>query len=101
MTVDMKVLKISTAMEEMKEIEFRYDGELRKVAPHLLGEKTNGSLQLSAYQVGGYSKSGDIPAWKSYKIEKIEHIVILEKKFRIAGGYNPNDKTMSKIFKRV
>lgn len=93
---------ICSAIRSKNLIKFTYDGHERIVEPHLLGEKTSGNIALSAYQVGGYSESDRSPYWRNYIISDMSDVQILPELFSGARpGYNPNDRTMSRIICRI
>jgi hypothetical protein len=92
---------IIEAIEKKKTLSIMYDGGTRLVYPHALGELTNNRLTLSAYQVGGFSQSGNLPQWRSFPLENISNIQINDDHFEIAEGYNPNWKGFSKIISQV
>jgi hypothetical protein len=57
--------QICNAIRERRLIRFYYDGYQRIVQPYAYGiHKDTGNEVLRAYQVGGYSSSGDIPDWR-------------------------------------
>lgn len=90
--------QICEAIENQNIIEFYYDGELRVVEPHCYGVTTAGNEGLRAYQVDGYSSSGNL-GWKMYDMGKADDLNVTKQKFNSArSGYNPNDKGMSKIY---
>uniref|UniRef100_A0A6M3XH10 Uncharacterized protein n=1 Tax=viral metagenome TaxID=1070528 RepID=A0A6M3XH10_9ZZZZ len=83
-------------------VKFNYEGYTRVVEPHLLGEKTSGSIALSAWQVEGYSESGSYPPWRNYTLDKITGFAHTGETFiGSRPGYNPNDKTMLRIICRI
>ena len=90
--------EIIEAIENKNLIEFDYDGESRTVEPHCYGLSTKGNHVLRAYQVDGYSSSGDM-GWKMYDLGKTNNINILEDTFeKSRNGYNRGDKGMSDIY---
>ena len=93
---------ICQAIEERKLLRLVYDGHERIVEPHLVGQKRTGNDALSAWQVGGYSKTNRQPPWRNYLLHRISHAEIIDQTFEQARpGYNPNDKTMSHIYCRL
>jgi hypothetical protein len=47
-----------------------YDGYLRDVEPHDYGMQ-KGEVKVLCYQVGGGSRSGKLPEWRTLLVEKI------------------------------
>lgn len=93
--------EIIEAIENKNLIEFNYDGESRIVEPHCYGLSTKGNEVLRAYQVDGYSSSGNM-GWKMYDLGKADDINILEDTFDNArSGYNRGDKAMSAIYSEL
>jgi len=78
-----------------------YDGKERIVDPYLIGTTTAGNEALRAYQVGGYSSSGNAPAWRLYLLKNIGGVRILDTAFEIHPQYNPNDRDMVQISCKV
>jgi len=93
---------ICEAIEKKRLLQFSYDELTRIIEPHLFGRKTSGKDALSGYLVGGYTESDRKPYWRSYSVEKMEFVVMLDETFKdIREGYNPNDTTMEKIYCRL
>jgi hypothetical protein len=93
---------ICNAIKGRNVVRFYYDGHERIVEPHLVGEKTSGSIALSAWQVGGYSESNSYPLWRNYILNEITNFSHTGATFSGSRpGYNPNDKTMSRIICRI
>ena len=96
------IQQVCNAIKGRNVVKFNYDGNIRVVEPHLVGEKTNGSIALSAWRIGGYSKSKSEPPWRYYTLEKITGFVHTGDTFTgTRPEYNPNDKTMLRIICRV
>jgi len=93
---------ICKAIKGKQILQFHYEGGIRIVEPHLLGEKTSGNIALSAYQIRGYSESRSVPFWRNYLLDKITDLEILDETFNSTrDGYNPNDKTMETIICKI
>ena len=81
---------ICEAIKERKLIEFFYENGVRIVEPFACGYGRRENLLLRAFQVEGYSKSGNPSGWKLFIVEKISQFRILEKTFEsYREGYNP------------
>ncbi|HUL01176.1 MAG TPA: hypothetical protein VLX29_10005 [Nitrospirota bacterium] len=89
---------ICNAIRSRMVIRFYYDGGIRVVEPHSHGISTDGHEVLRAYQIGGYSESGQHVGWKLISINKIYGIQPEGTTF-VANrhGYEPNDNCMSTI----
>ena len=91
---------ICEAIENKKVIEFTYDEHERIVEPHCYGiHKDTGSEVVCAYQIAGYSLSGEKPPWRLYIVPDMSSIVITENHFdNPRHGYKKDDSRMSRIF---
>jgi len=104
---------ILEAMDKRKVITFNYSGEeevgyhTREVEPWCYGvHGDTGNRVLRAYQVAGYSESGnsnDMPFWRLDRIDRMRDIQLTEKDIRANSPeyYNPQDKEMRKIIKSL
>jgi len=81
---------ICEAIREKRLIEFFYENGVRIVEPFACGYGKKGNLLLRAFQVEGYSKSGNPSGWKLFRVDKISQLRILEETFNAyREGYNP------------
>ena len=74
-------------------LEFYYDGGMRTVEPHCYGCGRNGEL-LRAYQVFGYSESGNVEGWKTFTIGKISAMSCTNDTFSVRDDFKHEDKIM-------
>ncbi|WAI01556.1 WYL domain-containing protein [Methanogenium organophilum] len=93
--------KLCNAIKSKKQVNILYDGQIRKINPHLIGINEKGNKALRAFQVGGYSKSGNLPAWKLYLLNEIRNVQVLDTTFSTHPQYNPNDNAMIKFVCRI
>ena len=72
--------------------ELRYDDEdaLRIVFPHALYRTPLGAVELDAYQVLGPSKSGHLPGWRVFELDRIAEFTAREDHFDPPADYNPD-----------
>lgn len=89
------------AMDDRNLVDFYYDGQpIRRTAPHTIYISTAGNVNLDAFQCAGYSKSGNLPDWRNFKLSEIQNLTILDEKFDVAQGYKPySDKYRNCIHK--
>lgn len=66
-------------------------GGPRVVHPHVLYVGATGRLLLDAYQVGGHSSSGGLPAWRMFDVEALTDVEVLAERFGPAPGYDRSD----------
>jgi hypothetical protein len=58
-------------VRERQHILFDYNGRPRDVCPIILGHAADGREALKAYQVGGATSQGRLPAWRDFYLERI------------------------------
>lgn len=79
------------AINSRKLIHFTYENHpVRRAAPHAIYLSSADNECLDAYQYDGYSKSGNLPDWRNFKLEKIRDLDISDEIFDIAYGYKSN-----------
>ena len=90
---------ICQAIADRIVLQFTYDGHIRIVEPFTLGyHKDTGNLVLSAYRVGGYSKSHNEPPWRLYIVADIRDLLLTDREaLSYRNGYNSRDSRMSRI----
>ena len=80
--------EICDAISSRKMIQFSYDGGIRIVEPYCYGLTKEGNEVLRAFQIKGYSKSGNPYGWKLFKVSKIKNLKINEDHFAIGHHYS-------------
>ena len=64
------------------EVKYKKDKNVRIIEPHdygvLQGETTR---KLLAYQLGGESRSGDVPEWREFEVADIRYLKTLSEHF--------------------
>ena len=69
------------AIHDKRLIQFVYkDGRSRIVEPHDYGVRL-GAESLHGYQIGGESKSGASQGWKWFRVDDIQQMRVLERRF--------------------
>lgn len=58
-----------------------YGGVERVVQPYVYGDDHAGDRLLSAYQVRGGSASGASQGWKTFRMDRVESVVISDERF--------------------
>ena len=86
---------LEDALRQRRPVRLSYHGRLRTVCPHALGWK-NGKAMLLAYQVGGQTSTGSLPAdprqrWRNLFVHEIDHVDAPEPSstWETADNYNP------------
>lgn len=93
---------ICEAIEKRRLLQFSYDDLTRIVEPHIFGRKTSGRDVLSGWLVEGYTESDSAPYWRNYLVENMDFIILLDETFSgTREGYNPEDKSMEKVYCRL
>lgn len=93
---------ICEAIEKKRLLQFSYDDLTRIVEPHIYGRKTSGRDVLSGWLVEGYTESDSEPYWRNYLVENMDFIILLDETFSgTREGYNPEDKSMEKVYCRL
>lgn len=92
--------KICNAIENKKIIQFYYEGGVSVVEPHCYGiHKDTGNEVLCGFQTEGFSRSGGLPNWRFFIVDKMSNLMVKNEYFTEPRPlYNPNDKRMSTIF---
>ena len=84
--------------------ELRYDDEdtARIVFPHALYRTPLGAVELDAYQVLGPSKSGRLPGWRVFELDRITEFTARDDHFDPPSDYNPeSDRYRTGVIARV
>ena len=92
--------KIINAIKSQNVITFHYEGGPRIVEPHCYGLTTRGNEAIRAYQIDGYSSSGEM-GWKLFDLSKAGSIEVLSEVFDTQSGYRRGDRGMSRIFVEI
>lgn len=97
---------ILQAIERKSPIKIWYDDDLswRIIEPYCYGlHKNTKNFVLRAYQIKGYSESGNEQGWKLFLVDKIKKIEFVPElpTFKVRPEYNPRDKHMLVIISRI
>lgn len=91
---------LDMAIEKKQLVHFRYENQDRWVEPYHYGKLGN-DQQLHGYQIAGGSNSKAIPAWRNFKLEKIQLLVCNDKEFNPRESYNPSNAKYQTIIKQI
>lgn len=95
-------LLLKKAIKEHKLVNFNYeDKPIRQAAPHALYYSSTGNLNLDAFQYDGYSKTGSLPNWRNFILDKIRNLEVLDENFEVAQGYKPHSSKYSRYVCKV
>ena len=93
---------ICDAIRKREKIRCYYKGGYRTLEPHCHGTSRAGNESLRAYQIEGYSSSGNPVDWKFLTVAKMSEIESTGETFSDnRQDYNPDDQHMSTICCRV
>ncbi len=92
---------LARAVAERHPVEAHYHGQRRLLCPHALGWK-NGRPKVLAYQTGGTTSGGDLPAdptqrWRSMFIDEIEDPIITSGPWQTAVNYTPASNGIDEV----
>ena len=83
-------------------VDLAYHGFRRSVEPYLVGIHQAGEAILLAYQTAGFSRSGDVPGWRTFIIAEISEAVLTDRVFMPSRrDFNRDDPRMTEIFARA
>jgi hypothetical protein len=85
----------------LRTLRFVYRGGARTVEPHCYGVGSDERELLRAYQVAGYSASGQPPGWRTFEISEMKDI---EPGSQFSGprpGYRRDDPTIARIIAQL
>ena len=93
--------KICRSIHDHKllKITYKEDPE-RIIEPYAYGLNRHGR-KLSAYQISGFSTSGNVPHWKLFKVELINRIEELDQQFKVRSNYNPDYKIIPGVICKI
>ena len=85
---------LARALDERRPVRAGYHRVRRILCPHALGWK-NGRLKVLAYQAGGTTTQGTLPAdprhrWRSMFVDEIEDPIITDDPWQTAANYRRN-----------
>lgn len=83
-------------------VAFNYGGHRRVVEPHMVALHGAGEVVLFGYQVGGQSRQGEVPGWRTFVVTEIDGLEDAGRKFEGArGDFNPSGQELVVVFARA
>jgi hypothetical protein len=83
-------------------VAFSYDGRHRVVEPHMVVLHGAGEVVLLGYQIGGQSRKGDVPGWRTFIVSEIEGLEGTGRRFEGArADFQPEHQELQEIFARA
>lgn len=88
---------IRRAITDKKLIRFRYHGHARVCEPHVYGRK-DGRDGVLTYQVGGTSKSGNLPDWRRVYFDEMSGFEVTAEMFMGARPYHGHHSSWDQTY---
>ena len=89
---------ICQAIREKLLLELHYDGQSRRVAPHIYGIDSAGDELLSCYQVWG---DGAPAGWLALRLADISQLQLTTKRFAPRPEHQRREELNARVFCRV
>jgi hypothetical protein len=91
---------ICQAIREKRLLELQYEGQARRVAPHVYGIDSAGDELLSCYEVWGGS-DGEPAGWRSLRLAQISELTLTTKRFAPRPEHQRTDGAIARVFCQV
>jgi hypothetical protein len=91
---------ICQAIKEKRLLELQYDGQARRVAPHIYGIDAAGDERLNCYEVWGGS-DGESAGWRSLRLAQISELKLTSKRFAPRPEHQRLNEDIARIFCQV
>jgi hypothetical protein len=89
---------ICQAIREKRLLELHFDGQPRRVAPHVYGIDAAGDEMLSCYQVWG---DGGPAGWLSLRLAEISQLKLTSKRFAPRPENQRREGAIARVFCQV
>jgi hypothetical protein len=89
---------ICQAIREKLLLELHYDGQSRRVAPHIYGIDSAGDELLSCYQVWG---DGAPAGWLALRLADISQLQLTTKRFAPRPEHQRREELIARVFCQV
>ena len=94
-------ISLEHAILEREVLVFEYDGGRRIVEPHGMGATRAGRVVLRGFQIGGYSRSGRLPEWRLFYVDRITALQHTGVIFRPRPDFRQDDPLMEVMIAHV
>ena len=88
---------IVAAVEQRRLLKLAYTAGSRIVEPHVYGWGGHGRELLRCYQLAGESASRERTGWKLLRADAVAAVEVLDVRFDLRAGYNPDDPTIREV----
>jgi predicted DNA-binding transcriptional regulator YafY len=96
--------QLESAMDNHNRIDILYDDHRRIVEPFFIAETKDDKIIVNTWHYSGYSSQGFPDPdnhWRTYVIDKIQELNIIDEEFYDRPGYNPDTRLYKRILKYV
>jgi hypothetical protein len=91
---------ICQAIREKRLLELQYEGQARRVAPHIYGIDAAGEELLNCYQVWG-GTDGEPAGWLSLRLAEISQLKLTSKRFAPRPEHQRRNEDIVRVFCQV
>ena len=88
------------AIKEKRLLELQYEGQARRVAPHVYGIDAAGDEVLNCYEVWGGS-DGEPAGWRSLRLAQISELTLTTKRFAPRPEHQRSEGAIARVFCQV
>lgn len=99
---------LTSAIQQRKQVSYEYESPGRVIGvrignPHAIFISTAGNVNIDIFKIDGVKTdpSKPLPAWRQYKVKDIKNVIILDKPFVTADGYNPTSKQYARVIAKI
>jgi len=93
---------VERAIRERKIAAFQYEGKFRVVEIHAFGAAAGqGDDIILGWQTGGFSRSGRLPGWRLFNVDRISEFELAVQGFTPSPGQADNDPRFRKVTLKV
>jgi hypothetical protein len=91
---------ICQAIKEKRLLELQYEGQSRRVAPHVYGIDAAGEELLNCYQVWGGS-AGEPAGWLSLRLAEASQLTLTSKRFAPRPERQRSEGAIARVFCQI
>lgn len=88
------------AIVDRKQVTCTYNGLVRHVCPHAIGEGKNGTPMLFSYQFGGMSSKGPLPPpgdWRCMAVSDVKDVTVTSGDWHTGTGHSRPQSCVKRI----
>lgn len=88
---------LCAAIAARRLVRFEYAGGLRTVEPHAHGWSDADDELLSGYLTFGFSASGDVPGWRTFRVDRIAALRPTDDPFTPRPDFDPTGLRFARL----